>query len=62
MARDEAQSKWEVMPDPPYIHALFSTTRFAWLWLLIRIYLGWTWLVSGWGKVGNPAWMKEAKR
>ena len=42
--------------DPPVAFALFSTTRFAWLWLLIRLYAGWQWLTSGWGKLGNSAW------
>ena len=45
-------------PDPPFAHALFSTTRFAWLWLIIRLYLSYNWLNSGLGKLGNPAWMQ----
>lgn len=45
------------IPDPPIAHKLFSTTRFAWLWAIIRIYLGWTWLSSGWGKISGGAWM-----
>lgn len=47
-----------VLEDPPFWRALTSDTRFAWLWLPLRIYLGWTWLSSGWGKLGNPAWME----
>ena len=39
------------IPDPPLAHALFSTTRFAWLWAILRLYLGWQWLTSGWGKI-----------
>jgi thiosulfate dehydrogenase [quinone] large subunit len=46
-----------IIPDPPIARVLFSTVRFAWLWLIIRLFLGWQWLSSGWGKVGNPAWM-----
>ncbi len=45
-----------LIPDPPLARALFQTTRFAWLWLAIRIYLGYSWLTSGWGKITNPAW------
>jgi thiosulfate dehydrogenase [quinone] large subunit len=45
-------------PDPPIANTLFNTTRFAWLWLLIRLYLGYRWIVSGYGKVTNPAWMQ----
>jgi len=47
-----------VLPDPPVAHVLFSTTRFAWLFTVIRIFLGWQWLEAGWGKVNNPAWME----
>jgi thiosulfate dehydrogenase [quinone] large subunit len=46
-----------VLDDPPFLRALTSDTRFAWLWLPLRLYVGWTWLSSGWGKVQNPAWM-----
>jgi thiosulfate dehydrogenase [quinone] large subunit len=45
-----------LIPDPPLAVALFDTTRFAWLWLIIRVYLGYGWLSSGWGKITNPAW------
>lgn len=50
----------EMMPDPPYVHVLFSTTRFAWLWTLIRLYVGWAWFEAGLGKVGSPAWTSGA--
>lgn len=46
----------ETMPDPPFAQTLFSTTRFVWLWTAVRVYLGWSWLQAGWGKIGNPAW------
>jgi thiosulfate dehydrogenase [quinone] large subunit len=45
-----------LVEDPPIARALFQTTRFAWLWLIIRVYLGYQWLTSGWGKITNPAW------
>jgi thiosulfate dehydrogenase [quinone] large subunit len=43
--------------DPPVARLLFQDTRLSPLWLIIRVYVGWTWLGSGWGKVQNPAWM-----
>jgi thiosulfate dehydrogenase [quinone] large subunit len=43
--------------DPPIAQLLFSSTRLAWLWLVLRVWLGWQWLNSGWGKFTNPAWM-----
>lgn len=44
------------IPDPPFANTLFNTTRFAWLWLIIRLYLGYHWITSGFGKLTNPAW------
>lgn len=35
---------------------LFSDGRAAWLWLIVRLYLGYEWLTAGWGKVADPAW------
>src|SRR5690606_41851756 len=46
------------VPENRLAQELFGTTRFAWLWLLLRLYLGWAWFQAGWGKVGNPAWME----
>jgi thiosulfate dehydrogenase [quinone] large subunit len=45
-----------LIPDPPAARVLFQTTRLAWLWLLIRIYLGYSWLTSGWGKITGSVW------
>ncbi|GAB4474232.1 MAG: DoxX family membrane protein [Anaerolineales bacterium] len=47
--------------DPPLIHDLFSNPRWAWLWLVMRLYVGYTWLTSGWGKLNNPAWMASGE-
>jgi thiosulfate dehydrogenase [quinone] large subunit len=46
----------EGLDDSPIAKALFGQVRWAWLWLLLRLYLGWEWLQSGWGKLHNPAW------
>lgn len=46
----------ERMEDPPVAKALFGSVRWAWLWLFVRLYLGWSWLQPGLSKVGNPAW------
>jgi len=47
--------------DPPIARALFSNTRWAWLWLIVRLYVGYTWLTSGWGKLSNPAWVQTGE-
>jgi thiosulfate dehydrogenase [quinone] large subunit len=43
--------------DPPIARFLFGDTRMAWVWLPFRLWLGFTWIQSGWGKFQNPAWM-----
>jgi thiosulfate dehydrogenase [quinone] large subunit len=48
----------QVIEDPPFAKALFADTRYAWIWVPLRLWLGWQWLTSGWGKLGNPAWME----
>lgn len=48
-----------VVPENPVSFFLFNSTRSAWIWLIIRLYVGYTWLTSGWGKLHNPAWTGE---
>ena len=47
--------------DPPITQALFGNTRWAWIWLIVRLYVGYTWLTSGWGKFSNPAWIQTGE-
>lgn len=45
------------IPEPPLARLLFADTRFAWFWLIVRVYVGWQWLVAGWEKIQNPVWV-----
>lgn len=47
-----------IISDPRLARLLFSSTRLSWLWLIVRVYLGWQWLTAGWGKFNNPAWVQ----
>jgi thiosulfate dehydrogenase (quinone) large subunit len=47
--------------DPPAVESLFGSTRWAWLWLIARLYVGYSWLTSGLGKVNNPAWTQTGE-
>ena len=47
------------IPEPPIARALFGDVRYAWIWLIIRLYVGWQWLNSGLHKWGAPAWTGE---
>jgi thiosulfate dehydrogenase [quinone] large subunit len=50
-----------VLDDPPIAKKLFGDTRLAWLWLPLRVYLGYAWLISGWGKLQNPKWVETGE-
>ena len=47
-----------VFVDPPAIQSLFGSTRWAWLWLIVRLYVGYNWIDASLEKLGNPAWMQ----
>ncbi len=47
-----------IIEDPPIARFLFSDTRFAPVWTVIRVLIGLSWLEAGLGKFGNPAWMQ----
>jgi thiosulfate dehydrogenase [quinone] large subunit len=42
---------------PAFARYLFSNTRAGLLWLPIRIFLGFEWIVSGWGKLSGTGWL-----
>lgn len=44
-----------LIEDPPIARLLFSNTRMAWVWLVVRLWLGYQWFSSGWDKLTNPA-------
>lgn len=47
------------VPENPVSAFLFSSTQAAWIWLIVRLYVGYTWITSGWKKIQNPAWVGE---
>ncbi len=46
--------------DPALVDALLADVRFAWVWLGLRVYLGWTWLGAGWRRLDDPVWADRA--
>jgi thiosulfate dehydrogenase (quinone) large subunit len=49
--------KGHVIQDPPLVHKLLNHPYAAWLWLGLRLWLGWQWISSAQGKIFNPAWV-----
>lgn len=46
------------MENPRIIDALFNKTKFSWLWLVVRVYVGIQWLSASFTKLGSPDWMQ----
>jgi thiosulfate dehydrogenase [quinone] large subunit len=44
------------VPEPFISRLLLADTRAGWLWLPIRLYVGYEWLAAGWEKIFSPAW------
>lgn len=42
--------------ESPLARMLFSTTRFAWLWAIVRVWLGWQWIEASLHKISSPDW------
>jgi len=40
-----------VIADPPLAKFLFSDTRMAIVWLILRVYVGYSWVDAGWHKI-----------
>jgi len=60
MNRSETvRGKRIVIPENPVSAFLFSDTRSALLWLVIRLYVGYQWLTAGWKKVNSETWVGD---
>lgn len=53
------QNKQVHLMDPPLARFLFSDVRLSWLWLVLRIYVGYEWFSAGWAKLSNPVWFGD---
>jgi thiosulfate dehydrogenase [quinone] large subunit len=45
--------------EPPFAKFLFGNTKMSWLWLIVRLYVGWEWFHAGWEKLHNTVWVGE---
>lgn len=56
VTKNRPDSEVQRIEDSPIARSLFGDVRWAWLWLIVRLYVGWEWLQAGLSKVNNPAW------
>ena len=48
-----------VIDDPKIAKFLFSDVRMSWVWLVIRIWLGYQWIDASLHKITSPAWVGD---
>jgi thiosulfate dehydrogenase [quinone] large subunit len=41
----------------PVYHFFMFDTRMAWLWFVVRLYVGWEWISASWEKLHSAAWV-----
>jgi thiosulfate dehydrogenase [quinone] large subunit len=46
-----------LIQDPPVAQLLFQSTLASWLWLIVRVFVGYQFLEAGWHKLNTPAWV-----
>jgi thiosulfate dehydrogenase (quinone) large subunit len=46
-----------LIQDPPIARFLFQNTIASWFWLAVRVYVGYNFLTSGWGKFTGGKWL-----
>src|SRR5690349_19263595 len=49
--------KHNIVADPPAAKTLFNNPLAAWLWLPLRVWLGYQWVEASLHKINNPAWV-----
>src|SRR5581483_10698718 len=56
--RNATREGHTLIQDPPIARFLFQSTGIVTVfWLLVRLFTGYQWLMAGWEKFNDPAWM-----
>jgi thiosulfate dehydrogenase [quinone] large subunit len=53
--------KNQIVQYPPMARFLFADTRASWLWLLVRLWVGYKWIDASMHKISNPAWTQTGE-
>jgi thiosulfate dehydrogenase [quinone] large subunit len=53
--------KGEVVQDPPLVQKLLSDPRAGWLWLPMRLWLGYQWFLAAEHKITDPKWVQTGE-
>ena len=58
MSANVVTRKGEVVEEPSWVKWLLSHPYAAWIWLPLRIWLGWQWIQAAEHKIFEPAWVE----
>lgn len=53
--------KGVVVKEPRIAEFLFSDSRASWLWLILRVWLGWQWVEAAEHKIFDPKWVQTGE-
>jgi len=55
----EARLSVENIRQPGWVSSIFDNTTTIWplVWLIVRVWVGYQWLLAGWEKINDPGWM-----
>jgi thiosulfate dehydrogenase [quinone] large subunit len=53
-----SERTYQYYQDPPAVRILFGSSRFAGLWAILRVWLGYQWVEAALHKVGDPNWVQ----
>lgn len=46
-----------LVTDPKAVKTVLNDPRMGWVWLVLRVWVGYQWLEAGWHKVTDAAWV-----
>lgn len=50
-----------VIKEPRLAEFLFNDSRAGWLWLILRVWLGWQWIEAAEHKIFDPKWVQTGE-
>ncbi len=54
---DSVQDQYAQIDNPVLVRRLLSDLKWAWVWLPVRLYLGWIWFQGGWERLNDVDWI-----
>jgi len=57
MSSNVVTRRGEVVQEPNWVYALLNNPKAGWLWLVLRVWLGWQWVQAAEHKIFDEAWV-----